>query len=157
MKKKYALTEIKIEPSELDLRQPLGRFLIQLFRRFEDELAQELENLGYKSVSTADFNAIRNIDPSKGSHPIRIAQLAGITKQAMSKQLSRLEKQGLIKKRVDPKDSRAKQIVFTQKGEQLLKDAIRIIQKIENRYASCLGGAKELEKIKEALSGLMLV
>ncbi len=155
MKKKDRLKEIRIEPSELDLKQPLGRFLIVLFRQFENELLLELERIGYKSLSSADFNAIRNIDP-KGSSSIRIAQLAGISKQAMSKQLSKIEKQGLIKRKPDSVDSRSQQIVFTKKGEQLVVAAIGIIQKIENRYARYLGGVDQLTKMKEHLGGLSL-
>ena len=153
MKKKYSLNEIKIEPAVLDMAQPLGRFLITLFRQFENELTHELKKLGY-TISTSDFNAIRNIEPG-GSNPVRIAELAGITKQAMSKQLAKLEKSGLIKKIEDEKDQRAKLIVFTKKGEQFLHHAIAIIAKIEKRFAEKLGSEKQLLLLKTNLQNLI--
>lgn len=154
MKKKHHINEIEVEAAKINLKQPLGRFLIVLFRQFEDELMAELSKKGHRTVSAADLNVLRHIDP-KGISANRIAELAGVTKQAISKQIGKLEKEGLIKREVDTEDQRAQQIVFTKKGEKLIYDSIAIIEKIENRFANVLGGSRQLEKVKSTLNSLI--
>lgn len=153
MNQTETLRQIKVEPSEIDLKQPLGRFLIILFRQFEDELIKELKTLGHRAISPSDLNVIRHVNP-KGTSSARIAQLAGVSKQAIAKQVDKLEKSGIIRRDHHPQDHRTQLIVFTEKGQKLVTDCVGIIQKIESRHAKLLGGKNELEKIKRALQSL---
>lgn len=154
MKSRRSVHEIEVEASRLNLKQPLARFLIVLFRQFEDELISELSKSGHRSISPADFNVLRHIDP-RGISAVRIAQLAGVTKQAIGKQIAKLETDGWITRKDDPIDQRAKIVIFTKKGERLLHDAFSVMQKIENRYARILGGKAELDQVKAVLQSLI--
>ncbi|MNK01147.1 MarR family protein [compost metagenome] len=154
MKKDNLINEIRVEASQLNFNQPLGRFLIILFRQFEDELISELKMLGHETISASDLNVIRHVDP-QGISSNRIAQLAGVTKQAIGKQIDKLEKDGIVKRMNHPDDQRVKLIIFTKKGQKLVLDSIVIIGKIENRYARILGGKNELENIKRSLQSLL--
>lgn len=151
--KKYRLDEIKVEANLLNSHQPLGRFLIVLFRQFEDELLEELEKFGYQ-ITSADLSVLRHIDP-RGSHPVKIAELSGVSKQAISKQISKLEMRGLIQKKSDHNDSRAVQLTFTKEGKLLIQHSIRIISKIEKSYARKLGGKDNLGFLKASLKKLI--
>jgi DNA-binding MarR family transcriptional regulator len=154
VKHQVDLNKIEVEASRLNLEQPLGRFLIVLFRQFEDELISALNKSGHRSVTVSDFNVLRHVDP-KGISSTRIANLAGITKQAIGKQIDKLEAEGLIRRESHPTDQRAKLIVFTKKGQRLIVDSIAIIQKIESRYARALGGGEQLDNIKASLDLLI--
>lgn len=154
MRKDNLVDEIRVEAAQLNFAQPLGRFLIVLFRQFEDEVLEELKALGHESISASDLNVIRHVDP-QGISSNRIAQLAGVTKQAIGKQVDRLENIGIVKRDSHPDDQRVKLVVFTKKGRKLVQDCIEVIGRIENRYARILGGKSELENVKRSLQILL--
>ncbi len=147
------LPDIRIEADELNSAQPLGRYLVVLFRQFEDELAAELHARGHRDLLVTDFNILRFISP-EGSSAQTLARLAGVTKQAISQQLAHLEKRGLCRREADPNDLRAKRIRFTAKGRRVIEDAIRVTEKIEARQAAVLGQTS-FEKLKEQLGRLI--
>ncbi len=99
----------------VDQHQPLGRFLILLFRAFEDDLVRRLEAEGYVDVTPADLNVLRFVKP-EGSTSIEIAKLAGVTKQAIAKSIAAIEAKGYIKRQPNSEDGRSQIIVFTSKG-----------------------------------------
>ena len=154
-KPKNRLDEVKVRAPDLNIEQPLGRFLITLFRLFEDELIAGLRQLKYKNVTTTDFNVLRFIDP-QGIQSVEIAKLAGVSKQAMSRQILQLEKRGFILRRQDPLDSRAQLVCFSKRGAKLIEDSISIIESIEKRYSKILG-EKELDHLKKQIKKLMKI
>ena len=139
-----------IRVDELDPAQPLGRHLILLFRAFEDEL---LEHLGdYPDVTPSDLQVLRFVRP-EGSQAVEIARLAGITKQGAGKAIHSLEDRGYLVRHPDPDDSRAKRIMFTERGEALISRMITVITDIEHRYATLLG-PDQLTALKDTLKML---
>ncbi len=114
----------KILIDAVDQHQPLGRFLILLFRSFEDDLVRRLEAEGYSDVTPADLNVLRFVRPS-GSTSIEIAKLAGVTKQAIAKSIAAIERKGYIKRQPNSEDGRSQIIVFSPKGMRLLRFASR--------------------------------
>ena len=147
------IDEIAVRPGELDFRQPLGRFLIMLFRQFEDELLAGLRERGHARINASDFNVLRFVDP-RGISGAEVAKLAGVSKQAISRQVAALERARLVARKGSPNDQRAKVIVFTKKGERLVRDAIDVIRQIERRYDAALGEG-ELDRLKVQLGRLI--
>ena len=128
----------KILVDSVDQHQPLGRFLILLFRAFEDDLVRRLEAVGYSDVTPADLNVLRFVKPT-GSTSIEVAKLAGVTKQAIAKSIAAIEGKGYIKRQPNSEDGRSQIIVFTPKGMRLLKTCIAAISQIESIYETKLG------------------
>lgn len=143
----------KILIDAVDQHQPLGRFLILLFRSFEDDLVRRLETEGYSDVTPADLNVLRFVRPT-GSTSIEIAKLAGVTKQAIAKSISSIETKGYIKRQPNSEDGRSQIIVFTPKGMRLLKTCIAAISQIESVYEAKLG-KKAFAELKLALTKLI--
>lgn len=139
----------------VDQYQPLGRFLILLFREFEDDLVRRLEREGYKDVSTVDLNVLRFVRPT-GSTSIEIAKLAGVSKQAIAKSIANIETKGYIKRRKNADDGRSQIIVFTAKGMRLLQTSIAAIAQIESIYEAKLG-KKSFADLKSSLAQLMTI
>lgn len=139
----------------VDQYQPLGRFLILLFREFEDDLVRRLEREGYKDVSTVDLNVLRFVRPT-GSTSIEIAKLAGVSKQAIAKSIASIEAKGYIKRRENADDGRSQIIVFTAKGMRLLQTSIAAIAQIESIYEAKLG-KKSFADLKSSLAQLMTI
>lgn len=132
-----------------DDKQPTGRLLILLFRAFEATLIQRLSEQGITDISMSDLNVIRHLDPS-GSQISAIAQLAGLSKQAIGRTVAELEKKGIVRTIVDPSDRRGKLVQFTEKGIRLVAAAIEIIKKIETRYKKIMG-AGTYNKLRRSL------
>jgi DNA-binding MarR family transcriptional regulator len=146
--------EIEVDPERIGLEQPLGRFLIVLFRQFEDELLRRLSRAGYRTLTRGDLDLRRHIDP-RGTHATEIRRLSGVTKQAVSQGLARLERKGWIVRSADAGDSRAREVRFSKSGAALIEDCIRHIQDIEDGYRAALGSAARLVELKSGLHRLI--
>jgi DNA-binding MarR family transcriptional regulator len=151
--KSRQLEEIKVEPQNVGLEQPLGRFLILLFRKFEDELLESLSAANYQDISSSDLNVLRNIE-SQGKPMVEIARLSGVTKQAISKQVRSLIDRGYLRLDAHDSDKRAVLVRFSTKGEAMIRTVITIIAKIEVRYSGHLG-VRNFKKLKQDLLSLI--
>jgi DNA-binding MarR family transcriptional regulator len=143
----------KILVDSVDQNQPLGRFLILLFRAFEDDLIRRLETEGHSDVTPADLNVLRFVRPT-GSTSIEIAKLAGVTKQAIAKSIATIEAKGYIKRQPNSEDARSHFVIFTPKGKRLLNTCIAAISKIESVYEAKIG-KKTFADLKLALTQLI--
>jgi DNA-binding MarR family transcriptional regulator len=91
----------------------------------------------------------------KGSSGVRsIGEQLGITTAAASQMIDRLVQQGLADRSENPQDRRAKQIVLTGKGQQVLGDLIRARQGFLEDMASKLS-AGEREQVLAAIRVLL--
>ena len=149
----YKLDPKKILVDDVDQHQPLGRFLILLFRSFEDDLVSRLKVDGYSNVSPTDLNVLRFVKPT-GSTSIEIAKLAGITKQAVAKNIATIETKGYLKRQQNTEDGRSQLIMFTPKGMRLLESCIFAIAQIEKAYEKKLG-KKAFADLKLTLTQLI--
>jgi len=71
----------------------------------------------------------------------------GITSAAASQMLDRLVQQALIERTEDPNDRRAKQIILTDKGRQLLREGVRAHQNWLGELARTLPPAEQAQVI----------
>ena len=83
-----------------------------------------------------------------------VANQAGITSAAASQMLERLVQQGLVGRSEDPVDRRGKQIVLTEKGEQIRQESIRARQDWMNSLVEQLTPV-EREQVAAALNILI--
>lgn len=68
-----------------------------------------------------------------------LARIAGRNKQTIGAILDELEKLGYVYRATDPTDRRAKLIMPTQRGRQLIQVATEIVAEVESRYTEELG------------------
>jgi DNA-binding MarR family transcriptional regulator len=72
-------------------------------------------------VCVSEWVALRALYDADGGGTARaLIESLGMTKGAVSKILDRLEQKGLVKRRADPEDARAQQIVLTAGGRALV-------------------------------------
>lgn len=87
----------------------------------------------------------------KGSGGVSdIGEEMGITSPAASQMLERLVQQGLILRSEDPRDRRAKQMVLTEKGQQVLHESIRGQKRWLTSLADILSPAEQ-EQVAAAM------
>ena len=65
---------------------------------------------------------------------IMISKLAGIDVMTISQILSLLEKQHFVKRKEHSKDTRAKSVILSKKGEEVLQKAVPLVEQIDEIF-----------------------
>jgi DNA-binding MarR family transcriptional regulator len=65
-------------------------------------------------------------------HQQQVAELSGSDRMMTSKVLSGLQDRGLVTRRADPSDARAKRLEVTNTGSRLVSQAVRIVADIDS-------------------------
>lgn len=128
----------------------IGRLLSNALRHFESRVIELLKAAGHSEVTLSHVNATRHLD-IQGTRLTDMASRAAMTKQSMSELVEQLEALGLVARRADPADGRARLVYFTPMGLYWLEDFRRAILKAEAEVATTIGG-QALRDTKQALS-----
>lgn len=117
-----------------------GRLMIQLFRAFETRVVEELQNRGFEDVTLSHLGVLRHLNP-EGLRITALADDAGVTKQAMGQMVREIQKRGYVETQPDPADGRAKLVVYTPRGLELIGAAQQIVGDCEREFQQVLGDA----------------
>jgi DNA-binding MarR family transcriptional regulator len=75
----------------------------------------------------------------EGTRATDLARRSGRPKQLIGRAIDELEQLGYVERRPEPGDRRAKLIVPTARGQELIQLSDQVIQDIEKRLANALG------------------
>ncbi len=103
-----------------------------------DELSTRLKAAGYADIRGAHGCVFGNIVPA-GMRLTELAELAGMTKQAVGEAVSDLERLGYAERIADPSDGRAKIIRLTERGSEAQQTGFCIIADIEAEWVQRYG------------------
>ena len=131
----------------------VGRLLFEAQHDFQRRSLERLRALGYEDVTLAYINIIASTSTG-GTRLTDIAEKLSISKQAAGQMVKELVDKGYLARQRDPDDGRAALVMFTEKGEKLLEEAVGGIQDIETLYKEVLG-AETFTALKEALVALL--
>jgi DNA-binding MarR family transcriptional regulator len=115
----------------------------------------------YERLAATDFpeirmthNAVFRLIERKGSRVTDLAEHASMTKQSMAYLVEDLVTSGYVMTMSDPTDGRAKLVVLTKKGSNLMTAARRLGHAYERHIATLLGTEKayELRNLLETLN-----
>jgi DNA-binding MarR family transcriptional regulator len=101
--------------------------------------------------------AIANLFPHIAFEGTRVSALAakvGVTKQAVSKLVAELEREGLVELVPDATDARARLVRFTPVGVAAIRDGMRVFREVEDALAEAVG-RERLERLGEDLLVLL--
>lgn len=118
----------------------IGRRMNEAVHLFEGRIIEHLKLQGREELSLAHINLTRNLD-DEGTRLTELARRALMSKQSMSELVDQVERTGLIEKRRDPTDGRAKLVCFTEKGLVWLDAFRRGLEVSENEMREELGSA----------------
>jgi DNA-binding MarR family transcriptional regulator len=124
-----------------------------LWTAFADEFARRISSTRYADIRAAHGQVFAFID-DEGTRLTDLANRAGISKQAMGELVSDLERAGYLERVPDPRDTRAKLIRTTDKGERQIEASWTIIRAVEERWAAKLGKSK-MKALREMLGALV--
>lgn len=141
----HELDEAHLEESR---RSNLGRLLDEVHVGFDRLAMAYLHEAGYPDMSAAHSHVLRTMR-TEGDTITHMAEVAGISKQAMSKLVSAFEKHGYVEWR-PIEGGVAKQVHTTQKGRQLLATGIEALRRAEVEYFAMLD-EEERETLRELL------
>jgi len=135
--------------------QALGQSLMLLGRDFQRRLDRDLAARGINGISARHRAVFLHLGRNGASRAVELAEAAGIRPQSMMKIVHELEALGLVERREDPADSRAKLIDFTKKGKTLIAELSRSTETVWRQYAEILGKGVLQETLKN-LNTLLL-
>jgi MarR family transcriptional regulator for hemolysin len=135
-------------------KQALGETLMLILRDFQRRLDTDLEARGVPGISSRHRAVFLYLGRHGPSRSVDLANAAGIRPQSMMKIVHELEESGLVQRTVDPNDSRAKRISFTEKGETFIDELGISTEKVWDEYADQLG-EDQLKQILSALKSLL--
>lgn len=111
--------------------------LIALLRRTSRtmiaEITERMEATGYPNSPARHYPVFENIDPD-GTRLTVLAARAGMTHQAMAQLVHELEERGIVERRPDPSDGRARLIRLTEDGRVIVRAALKQIAAIEANW-----------------------
>lgn len=118
----------------------VGRVLPVAARRFALDTLSVVRAGGYGEVNEALLTLFRLLDRD-GTRLTDLSLRARMTKPAMAELVDRAAALGLVERRADPSDGRAKTIAFTTAGATLLEYARDGVRHAEERMAAVTGEA----------------
>lgn len=139
---------------DLFAKDSFSRQLINLDKAFQALLRAKLEERGYPQFKPSFAALIANM-PLDGCRLSDVVESIGFSKQAVSKIALEAEKQGYIQIVPDRRDARAKHLIHTDRGLNLVKDALELGREAEADIARMIG-AKKMRQFKAVLRDLNL-
>jgi DNA-binding MarR family transcriptional regulator len=139
---------------ETHLRQEIGQTLMLIARDFQHRLDRDLVLRGVQGIGARHRAVFLFLGRNDVSRAVDLAEAANIRPQSMMKIVHELESLGLVERREDPTDSRAKLIDFTAAGRRLIAELSLSTETVWQQYADILG-AGDLEQTFRNLNKLL--
>ena len=128
----------------------LGYLLLSATDVFMREKLHVVHADGFVHVAEVHMALVQSLD-LHGTRLTEIAARAGMTKPSMLELVDKAVRLGLVERRPDPGDQRAKVVMFTPAGLRMLSRLRQGIAKAERRMAAEMG-AEFVARLKERLA-----
>jgi DNA-binding MarR family transcriptional regulator len=135
----------------------LAVLLREAFVALNDRVIIRLAERGHGAVRSAHGNVFQYLDDT-GTTVSQLAERAQMTKQAMAELVLHLEKHGYVVRMPDPTDRRAKLVVPTDRGREVVRVAQELVPELEGQIERALGADRvrqlrvDLDVIRRAAS-----
>jgi len=131
----------------------LGVLAARLLFAFQDELYSRFEEAGHGDVTRPHGALLAHLD-AEGTRATELARRSGRPKQVIGRAIDELEELGYVERRPEPGDRRAKLVVPTELGRELICLSDEIIRDIEQRATAALG-EPAYDNFKQALAAVV--
>lgn len=135
-----------------ELLDHIGIRLWRAAQLWKSEFEAGMVAMGHGWFTHARANLIACMD-RKGTRQGDLTQRSGLTKQAVQQFVDELVAYGIVERVADPADGRARIVVFTDRGRNVLADANVVKRRIEAEFRKRLG-AKRLQQLVQTLGML---
>jgi DNA-binding MarR family transcriptional regulator len=136
-------------------RENLGFLLAKAGQRWNELLAERFAAAGFPEVRPAYGSLLIPLFEEDGLRQGELARRARLSKQTLTTMARALEAAGLVERRADPDDARAKRLFLTKRARDFAPVAAQILAELDERAARSLPlGLPELTAALERLSRL---
>jgi DNA-binding MarR family transcriptional regulator len=143
----------EVRRSERKLKTPdLGILAVRLLLDVQSELFRRVAQHSFDDLRPRHGAVLAYLD-DEGIRLVDLARIAGRNKQTIAAILDELEKLGYVYRATDPADRRAKLIMPTQRGLEVMQLSDEILADIEAHYAEQLG-QRRYAQFKRALRSM---
>ena len=125
----------------------------EAFVVLNDLVLTRLAERGHEAVRTAHGAVFQFLDED-GTTVSALAERAGVSKQAMASLVSHLEEHGYLVRVPDPSDGRAKLVLATERGREVLAIAQATVPEVETRVADVIG-ERRLQEMRKDLESIV--
>jgi MarR family transcriptional regulator for hemolysin len=122
------------DPVELDLGWSLG-VLFRAYLRHGNAAFDDLPG------GPRAYQLLVTVERGQPTTQLALARRLGVDRTVMTYLIDDLVDAGLVERRVDPRDRRARQVTATARGRRLLPELDRRLAEVEDRVLAGLGGA----------------
>jgi DNA-binding MarR family transcriptional regulator len=132
---------------------PLARLFAVGYRTLVDGMHERLAARGWPDVRPSYGFVLLAARPP-GIQAVDLAALLGVTKQAASKLVDSMQAADYVERLSHPSDGRAKTVVLTPRGSELLAAVETIYAELESDWAGILG-VRRLATLRSDLSTVL--
>ena len=132
--------------------------ILRLIEKVERIRKSSVYDAGYVTIMASDMDTIKAIGDNEPIYVTELAKKLGVTKGAVSQQLMKLEKKGLIIKKIDEENAAKRAISLTSLGRRMYERHDQFHKELNLFVESLLQSASEesrqfLEMFIEKISG----
>jgi DNA-binding MarR family transcriptional regulator len=119
----------------------IGGLLRLAWQAHRERMYEGVTAAGFADLTRAQYELFRwpGMD---GLRPGELAQVSGLSKQAVNDLLGELERSGYVERHPDPDDRRARLVRLTARGEQLQRTVEETSRALEAGWAAAVGGKR---------------
>jgi DNA-binding MarR family transcriptional regulator len=128
----------------------IGAMLRIPAQAIHQRIVHELNKAGFDDLSLPHIAVLQFPGPD-GVRPGRLAERAGMSKQAMNQLLRSLETLGYLVRRNEENGGRSRIVRFTTRGQSAFAKIIEILREVEAEWSTVLG-ASEFGELKRLLN-----
>ncbi|MDD7939211.1 MarR family transcriptional regulator [Actinomycetospora lutea] len=122
------------------------------FKALNDRVLHRLAAEGHEAVRPAHSAVFEFLDET-GTTVSALADRAQMTKQGMAELVRHLEEHGYVTREPDPDDRRAKLVLLTPAGREVVRIAQRLVPELEQQVAD-LVGPERARALREDLTAI---
>ena len=105
-------------------------------------MALFLEETAGQDLTPAQYGALALIAAEPGMDQTRLTDRSALDRSSVTKCVERLEARGMIRRDMDAKDRRVRQLHITEEGLSLLGDVEAAVKRAQDRIVRPLGGER---------------
>jgi len=134
-------------------KHELGQTLMMALRDFQRRLDEDLAQRDVHGIRARHRKVFMYLNHNGASRSVDLAEKVGVRPQSMMKTVQELEQLGLVTRSVDPLDSRAKLVAFTEQGQAFIAELTRSTVTVWEQYGA-LVNEREMQQAMQLLQKL---
>jgi MarR family transcriptional regulator, organic hydroperoxide resistance regulator len=135
-------------------RSDLGFLLAKATQRWNELLAERFAAAGFAEVSPAYGSVLVPLYEDDGLRMGELALRTRLSKQTMTELVRRLERVGLVERRVDPRDARASQIFLPARSRAFEPVVAEVLAELDDLVRSLVGSERH-DELRSTLRELL--